>query len=117
MVFQCFDIRQVPWEVLKTVAFGLGFQHLPRDLANVNAWKTMFDPYIDTPCDFSTILTKEATFMTSSLLPITACPFWKESTVKGKNLLPFTAVKGGKFFPLRAVPFSEGKPIPRVASL
>ena len=32
--------------VLKTSAFGLGFQHLPRDLANVNAWKTMFDPYI-----------------------------------------------------------------------
>ena len=25
---------------------GLGFQHLPWDLANVNAWKTMFDPYI-----------------------------------------------------------------------
>ena len=25
---------------------GLGFQQLPRDLANVNAWKTMFDPYI-----------------------------------------------------------------------
>ena len=25
-------------------SFGLGFQHLPRDLANVNAWKTMFDP-------------------------------------------------------------------------
>ena len=25
---------------------GLGFQHLPRDLANVNAWKTMFDPFI-----------------------------------------------------------------------
>ena len=24
---------------------GRGFQHLPRDLANVNAWKTMFDPY------------------------------------------------------------------------
>ena len=46
MVFQCIKIRQVPWEVLKTVAFGLGFQHLPRDLANVNAWKTIFDPYI-----------------------------------------------------------------------
>ena len=45
MVFQCINIRQVPWEVLKTAAFGLGFQHLPRDLANVNAWKTMFDPY------------------------------------------------------------------------
>ena len=38
---------QVPWEVLKTAAFGLGFQHLPRDLANVNVWKTMFDPYND----------------------------------------------------------------------
>ena len=45
MVFQCINIRQVPWEVLKTAAFGPGFQHLPRDLANVNAWKTMFDPY------------------------------------------------------------------------
>ena len=48
MVFQCINIRQVPWEVLKTAAFGLGFQHLPRDLANVNSWKTMFDPYIET---------------------------------------------------------------------
>ena len=47
MFFQCINIRQVPWEVLKTEAFGLGFQHLPRDLANVNAWKTMFDPYIN----------------------------------------------------------------------
>ena len=32
--------------MLKTSAYGLGFQHLPRDLANVKAWKTMFDPYI-----------------------------------------------------------------------
>ena len=46
MFFQCINIRQVPWEVLKTAAFGLGFQHLPRDLANVNVWKTMFDPYM-----------------------------------------------------------------------
>ena len=45
MVFQCINIRQVPWEVLKTAASGLGFQHFPRDLANVNAWKTMFDLY------------------------------------------------------------------------
>ena len=36
MVFQCINIRQVPWEVLKTAAFGLGF-HLTRDLANVNS--------------------------------------------------------------------------------
>ena len=28
--------------MLKTEAGGLA---LPRDLANVNAWKTMFDPY------------------------------------------------------------------------
>ena len=35
--FQCINIRKVPWEVLKTAASGLGFQHLPRDLANVNA--------------------------------------------------------------------------------
>ena len=45
MIFQCINIRQVTWEMLKTAAFGLGFPHLPRDLANVNAWKTMFDPY------------------------------------------------------------------------
>ena len=37
MVFQFINICQVLWEVLKTAAFGLGFQHLPRDLANVNA--------------------------------------------------------------------------------
>ena len=46
MVFQCINIRQVTWKVLKSAASGLGFQHLPRDLANVNARKTMFDPYI-----------------------------------------------------------------------
>ena len=46
MFFQCINIRQVPMEVLKTAAFGLSFQYLPRNLATVNAWKTMFDPYI-----------------------------------------------------------------------
>ena len=39
MVFSCINIRQVPREVLKTEAGGLGFQHFPRDLANVNALK------------------------------------------------------------------------------
>ena len=38
-VFSCINIRQVPWEVLKTEAEGRGFQHLPRDLANNNALK------------------------------------------------------------------------------
>ena len=37
--FSCINIRQVPWEVLKTEAEGHGFQHLPRDLSNVNALK------------------------------------------------------------------------------
>ena len=37
--FSSINIRQVPWEVLKTEAEGRGFQHLPRDLANVNALK------------------------------------------------------------------------------
>ena len=36
MIFQCINIRQVPWEVLK---------HLLLDPANVNAWKTMFDRF------------------------------------------------------------------------
>ena len=37
--FSCINIRQVPREVLKTEAGGRGFQHLPRDLANVSALK------------------------------------------------------------------------------
>ena len=37
--FSCINIRQVPWEVLKTEAESCGFQHLPRDLANNNALK------------------------------------------------------------------------------
>ena len=36
--FSRINIRQVPWEVLKTEA-GRGFQHLTRDLANVNELK------------------------------------------------------------------------------
>ena len=46
MIFQYINVCPVPREMLKTSAYGLGFQHLPRDLANVNAWNTMFDPYI-----------------------------------------------------------------------
>ena len=37
--FSYINIRQVPWEVLKTEAEGRSFQHLPKDLANVNALK------------------------------------------------------------------------------
>ena len=34
--FPCINVCQVPREMLKTAAVGRGFQHLPRDLANVN---------------------------------------------------------------------------------
>ena len=37
--FSCINIRQVPRDVLKTEAGGCDFQHLPNDLANVNALK------------------------------------------------------------------------------
>ena len=56
MVFQCINIRKVPWEVLKTAAFGLGFQHLPQDLANLMHEKPCLIPilwivyrYVNTP--------------------------------------------------------------------
>ena len=48
---------------LNTLGFALGFLNFPRDLANVNEWKIMFDPlivlckshYIIVPRDSSTI--------------------------------------------------------------
>ena len=41
---------------MKTSGYALAFQHSPRDQANVNEWKIMFDPYIvrhdqTVPCD------------------------------------------------------------------
>ena len=45
MFFQCINIRQVSREVLKTAASGLGFSTPPSGPENVDAWKTMFDPY------------------------------------------------------------------------
>ena len=37
--FPFINIRKVPREVLKTESEAGGFQHLPRDLANVNEWQ------------------------------------------------------------------------------
>ena len=34
--FPCINVCQVPREMLKTEAVGRGFEHLPRDRANVN---------------------------------------------------------------------------------
>ena len=45
MILSFINIRKVPREMLKTSGFALGFQHFPRDLANVNEWEIMFDPY------------------------------------------------------------------------
>ena len=39
--FSCINIRQVPREMLKSEAGGCGFQHIPRDLAYVNALKNL----------------------------------------------------------------------------
>ena len=36
MILSFVYIRKVPQEMLKTSGFTLSFQHLPRDLANVN---------------------------------------------------------------------------------
>ena len=47
MILSFINIRKIPWEVLKTSGFALRFQHFPRDLANVNEWKIMFDPSIN----------------------------------------------------------------------
>ena len=44
MILSFINIRKVAREVLKTEGKGLGFQHFPRDLVNVNKWKIMFDP-------------------------------------------------------------------------
>ena len=46
MILSFINIRKVPKEVLKTEGEARGFQHLLRDLANVNEWKIKFDPYI-----------------------------------------------------------------------
>ena len=46
MILSFINTRKIPRKMLKTSGFALGFQHLPRDLANVNEWKIMFDPYI-----------------------------------------------------------------------
>ena len=46
MILSFIYIRKVPREVFKTEGEARGFQHFPRDLANVNEWKIMFDPSI-----------------------------------------------------------------------
>ena len=61
--FSCINIRQVPWEVLKTEAEGRGFQHLPRDLANVNALKKT--------CSIAIIAYKLKTFATFCVISCT----------------------------------------------
>ena len=44
-VFPCINIRWVPREALKTEGPARGFQHHPRNHANVYARKIMFDRY------------------------------------------------------------------------
>ena len=47
-MFHCINICRVPRKKFEHSAFrpcGNVFQQLPRDPANVNAWKNMYDPY------------------------------------------------------------------------
>ena len=58
-----------PWEVLKAETEGRGFQHLPMDLANVNAFeKKMFDRYY---C----IKTENICYITRYFLHLFVSPF------------------------------------------
>ena len=50
MILSFINIRKIPREMLKTLGFALGFQHLSQDLANIDEWKIMFDPYIIKHC-------------------------------------------------------------------
>ena len=51
MISSIINSRKVPREM---------FQHLPRDLANVNEWKLMFDPYIQ---NVQLLLSSKAVFL------------------------------------------------------
>ena len=90
MVFQCINIRQMPWEVLKTAAFGI--QHLPRDLANVNAWKTIFDPYIVNADNF------QSTGQKSTKRHICFLFFWENKAWHFMRIVCFACFLGEKQF-------------------
>ena len=64
MILSFINILKVPQEMLKISGFT-GFQHLPRDLANVNEWKTIFDPYnrYSLPLDFFPNITSFSYFL------------------------------------------------------
>ena len=56
MILLFIYIHKVPRGVLKTSACcALGFQHFPRDHANVNEWEIIFDPTIITYACFYSI--------------------------------------------------------------
>ena len=87
MVFECINIRQVPREVLKTEASGLGIQHLPWDLSNVNALKTMFDPYSGPLCCSALIFFPAGVFSVSCRghkrgrrTPVGSGPMWNRQS-------------------------------------
>ena len=91
MVFQCINIRQVPREVLKTAASGLGFQQLPRDLTNVNAWKNMFDPYsIWTPYLLTILIPNLKWFI---LLYLLMCLKYMYCCIYGKQFRPWSVAQ------------------------
>ena len=100
MVFHCINIRQVPREELKTAASGLGFQHIPRDQANVNAWKNMFDPYIGT---FSQAVVMHTISRTLSFIIVTFGLYYKIYPVYICLLILFALVSLRRFWNLGTV--------------
>ena len=48
---------------IRHVGYTLGFQRSPRDIANVNEWKIMFDPYIITPDSQGQPMRQRRTYM------------------------------------------------------
>ena len=60
-LFQCINICRVPRKKFNIRPSSLMFKQLPRDPANVNAWKNMFEPYIQywdsvQVCDYNLIM-------------------------------------------------------------
>ena len=52
MILSFINIRKVPRKVLETFPPRF-FQHFPRELANVNEWKIMFNPSLTVTCVIS----------------------------------------------------------------
>lgn len=80
-MFHCINICKIPWEMLKTVAFGLGFLHLHWDLVNVNAWNNVFVPCIKPLRNINTItVSYSVPLWLTFILPFLNCRYASKKT-------------------------------------